>query len=366
MKTFHCTFCQSLVFFENSKCLNCQNTLAFSPDRMEMMALRPAEDGKWEVLDGSAESVQRQDETLRLCENYTAHSVCNWSISASASGSLCRSCSLTHTVPDLGVPGNLEAWAKLETAKRRLVYALLTLELPLKSRIEDPTGGLQFEFLRDSITASGDRARVLTGHDDGVITINVAEADDVYREAQRKSQNEPYRTLLGHFRHEIGHYYWDRLIAGSPRLEEFRGLFGDERADYQAALTVHYDRGPPPDWNQHHISAYASTHPWEDWAESWAHVMHMVDALETSYEVGLSASPPRPDEPRLSVPRRSPLERLRNFDQLLREWTSLTYILNNLTRGLGLADAYPFVLSAQVIDKLRFVTRTMYPLPGQP
>jgi hypothetical protein len=209
--------------------------------------------------------------------------------------------------------------------------------------------------LSDSVTLSGDPSRVLTGHDDGLITINVAEADDVYRETQRKHQREPYRTLLGHFRHEIGHYYWDRLIDHTDRLQRFRQLFGDEQRDYGVALKQHYEQGAPANWEESFISAYASTHPWEDWAESWAHVMHMVDALETAHEVGLSVRPSRRDEPSLSIPTKSSPARLVDFDQLIGEWQSLTYVLNNLTRGLGLADAYPFVLSAPVIEKLRFV-----------
>jgi hypothetical protein len=225
----------------------------------------------------------------------------------------------------------------------------------LHSKRQDARSGLEFQFLSDSIRANGDQSRVLTGHDNGLITINVAEADDVYRETQRQLHREPDRTLLGHFRHEIGHYYWDLLIAGSDRLEEFRQIFGDERADYQAALNHHYDQGPPENWADDFISAYATTHPWEDWAESWAHVMHMVDALDTAHFVGLSVKPSRADEPALSVPPEPTRAYVGDFDNLVKEWGTLTYVLNNLTRGLGLADAYPFVLSAPIVGKLRFV-----------
>ena len=203
--------------------------------------------------------------------------------------------------------------------------------------------------------------RVVTGHDNGLITINVAEADDVYREHQRTRQNEPYRTLLGHFRHESGHYYWDRLIQNGLRVEQFRNLFGDERVGYQQALQQHYTQGPVANWEQAFISAYASAHPWEDWAESWAHVLHMSDALETAQSMGLSVKPRRPDEPSIpKLPRRlAPGSGA--FDQMIDAWFSLTYVMNNLTRGLGLADSYPFVLSARVVDKLRFVFETMTP-----
>jgi hypothetical protein len=355
MKTFHCTACQALVFFENTKCLNCGRTLAFSPTRMVMVTLSPEDDGAWRPVQEAAPN----DEVYRLCANYTDHGVCNWAIRGDDADSLCRSCGLTHTIPDQGVSGNQQAWAKLETAKRRVIYSLLSLELPLLSKRQDAQRGLEFQFLSDSVTVNGDQSRVLTGHDNGVVTINVAEADDVYREGQRQRQHEPYRTLLGHFRHEIGHYYWDQLIANGDRLEPFRRLFGDEQLDYQNALKQHYEHGAPANWEEDFISAYATTHPWEDWAESWAHVMHMVDALETAHAIGLSVNPTRRDEPALSVPAKPPLARVEDFDSLVREWSALTYMLNNLTRGLGLADAYPFVLSAPVIEKLRFVCNSM-------
>jgi hypothetical protein len=355
VKTFHCTACQALIFFENSQCLNCGRALAFDVDKMSMVTLQTAGEGLWRQVSEQAPD----DAVYRLCANYTEHAVCNWAIRADKPETLCRSCGLTHTIPDLSNPANHEGWAKLETAKRRLLYAILSLKLPLASKVEDQTAGLEFNFLSDVVTPNGDQSRVLTGHDDGSITINVAEADDVYRESQRQHQREPYRTVLGHFRHEIGHFYWDRLIANSPRLDQFRELFGDERADYQQALKQHYEEGAPANWPDNFISAYATTHPWEDWAESWAHVMHIVDALETAQAVGLSVKPARRDEPALSIPAKPPQGRVDDFDQLIREWSSLTYVLNNLTRGLGLADAYPFVITTPVIEKLRFVCKAM-------
>jgi hypothetical protein len=355
MKTFHCTACQALVFFENTQCLTCGRALAYSPARMEMLALSAEDDGSWRpVGDGAA-----PDEAYRLCANYTDRGVCNWAIERDDPASLCQSCGLTHTIPDQTVMENQAAWIRLETAKRRLLYTILSLELPLLSKVQDAQRGLEFRFMSDTVGVNGDQSRVLTGHDNGVITINVAEADDVYREAQRLRQHEPYRTLLGHFRHEIGHYYWDQLIGNSSRLQEFRELFGDERLDYQRALKEHYEHGAPAHWEDRFISAYATTHPWEDWAESWAHVLHMVDALETAYAVGLSVRPERRDEPALSLPKKPSLARIEDFDSLVSEWSALTYVLNNLTRGLGLADAYPFVLSGPVMDKLRFVCASM-------
>jgi hypothetical protein len=331
-----------------------------------MLALEAAADDLWKSVESDAGDGDRAEPgTYRLCANYSAHGACNWALRHDDPALLCRSCSLTHTIPQLDAPGSLEAWGKLEAAKRRLLYTLMSLDLPLRSKRLDAARGLEFRFMSDSVGANGDQSRVLTGHDNGLITINVAESDDVYREQQRLVHREPYRTLLGHFRHEIGHYYWDLLIAGSDRIEGFRALFGDERADYQAAIQQHYDQGPPANWSDSYISAYATTHPWEDWAESWAHVMHMIDALETAHFVGLSITPTRPDEPELTVPPVPTRAQVGDFDTLIREWASLTYVLNNLTRGLGLADAYPFVLSPPIIDKLRFVCDTIVAAGGQ-
>jgi hypothetical protein len=278
--------------------------------------------------------------------------VCNWGLPADDPHALCESCRLTRVIPDLGVPGNKEAWYKLEVAKRRLVYTLLKLGCPVRNQTDDPERGLAFEFLAD--TPDPNDAPVLTGHANGVITLNIAEADDAERERRRIQLHEPYRTLLGHFRHESGHYYWDRLIAGTPQLDPFRGRFGDERADYAAALKAHYDNGPPTDWRDRFVSAYAAAHPWEDWAETWAHYLHMIDTLETAADCGLSLRPSRKDEPTLKavVPPDSPRA---SFDRLIDAWFPLTYALNNLNRGLGLPDGYPFVLSAPAVDKLRFV-----------
>jgi hypothetical protein len=194
---------------------------------------------------------------------------------------------------------------------------------------------------------------VLTGHDNGIITLNLAEADDAERERRRVQLHEPYRTLLGHFRHEIGHYYWDRLIRDSPHLEAFRALFGDETQDYGAALQAHYSAGEKPSWEQGYISAYATAHPWEDWAETWAHYLHMVDGLETAAACGLKLAPARADEPVMKAPPEEPA--LARFARLQRDWIALTYVMNNLNRSMGLNDAYPFVLSTPALAKLEFV-----------
>jgi hypothetical protein len=347
MKVFHCDHCGQLLFFENTHCVSCQHQVAFLPDLSLVGSLDPDGDQQWtSPLKAAA------GRKYRLCCNYADRQVCNWAIPADDPNPLCVSCRLTRIVPDTSDPENHRAWYRLEVAKRRLVFTLLELQLPVLNREEDPEGGLAFEFLAD---ANRGDAPVLTGHANGVITVNIAEADDAERERRRTAMHEPYRTLLGHMRHESGHYFWDRLIQGSPEIDRFRELFGDERADYAEALRRHYDQGPAPDWPMRLVSAYASVHPWEDWAETWAHYLHMVDTLETAAACGMSLRPVRSDEPALARVPASAASGQAPFDQLIDSWFPLTYALNNLNRGLGLSDAYPFVLPTEAVDKLRYV-----------
>lgn len=343
MKLFHCSSCEQLVYFENFLCVNCGSTLAYLPDRMEMVAVFSKPDGTWTEAKTFA--------AYRLCQNYDRENVCNWALPADDPEPFCQSCRLNRTIPDLTAPGNREAWARVELAKRRLVYTLLSLRLPVVPKTQDPDSGLAFDFLADD-PASG--MSVLTGHDEGLIVLNVAEADDAEREKRRQALREPYRTLVGHFRHEIGHYYWDRLIKDSPRLEAFRQLFGDESVSYDEALQAHYAQGAPANWRERFISSYATMHPWEDWAETWAHYLHMADTLDTAAACGLALRPRRADEPALE-----PKDGHATFDAMIADWFPLTHVLNNLNRGLGLPDGYPFVLSSPAIEKLRFVHETI-------
>lgn len=348
MKIFHCDHCQNLVFFENVECVNCQRKLAFLPDLRVMGSLEPAGDDLWHSPLPRANAAG-----YHLCAHYQENNVCNQVIPADQPDTLCSSCQLTRVIPDLSQPGNREAWYRMEAAKRRLLYTLFGLGLKLPNKNEDPEHGLAYEFRSD--VTGGDT--VLTGHNKGLITINIAEADDAEREKRRLALHEPYRTLIGHFRHEIGHYYWDRLIQDSPRINSFRERFGDEREDYQETLERYYREGAPGNWSARFISAYAAMHPWEDWAETWAHYLHMSDALETAAASGLSLRPRRADEPTLES--RPPQAAHESFDHMIERWFPLTYVLNNLNRGMGLADAYPFVLSAPAIEKLRFVHDTI-------
>ncbi len=356
LKTFHCTHCGQQVFYENVLCERCGSTLGFIEDAGhdaaggidDLSAFQPAGDGTWQRL--PADSAGRR---YKQCHNYAVEQVCNRMIPADDPQALCPSCRLTTVIPSLALPQNRHYWYKLERAKRRMLYTLRQLDLPVVSRHDDPARGLAFEFLE---TLDGGPI-VHTGHCDGLITINVAEADDAHRASTRVQMEERYRTLLGHFRHEIGHYYFMRLMEDGPLIDECRALFGDDRIDYQAALQRHYDDGPPEDWQASCISAYATMHPYEDWAETWAHYMHMVDTLETAAACGMALTPDDPAEPAMPA---GPLDPdTRSFRDMIARWFPLTYALNSLNRSMGTRDSYPFTLNQPVLDKLRFVHRAI-------
>ncbi len=263
----------------------------------------------------------------------------------------CLACRLNHTIPDLTVGRNRERWFRMEQAKRRALYTLLHLKLPLAGAPGENRPALQFRFLADTPGSPP----VLTGHHHGLLSVNITEADDAEREKQRVNLHEPYRTLLGHFRHELGHFYWELLIAGTGRLEKFRQLFGDESCDYNRALKAYYEQGPPADWQVRHLSAYASAHPWEDWAETWAHYQHIVDTIEMAASFGISLAPRQPAAQAMVADARKLSDTDPGFDRMFQNWLPLTYALNSLNRGMGLPDLYPFVLAAPAKEKLRFI-----------
>ncbi len=360
MKIFHCDHCGHLLFFENVQCVKCAAPLAFLPDLMVVASLDPAPEAGLFTT-----PIPRAEGTLyRLCANYKEHNTCNFAVAADDPHPLCLSCRLTRIIPDLSKPGHQQAWYKLEVAKRRLVYSLVGLALPVENKDAEPDRGLTFEFLADPEDPTA--PKVMTGHSDGVIVLSLAEADDAEREKRRVSLGEPYRTLLGHLRHEVGHYYWDRLVRDDePRLTAFRAMFGDERQDYGESLARHYKNGPPAEWPSQFVSPYAASHPWEDWAETWAHYLHMADALETAAACGLALRPRRKDDPALKAAP-DPVHDATPFDKLMASWYPLTYVLNNLNRGLGLPDGYPFVLPTPAVEKLRFVHETIAAaIPGE-
>lgn len=346
MKLFQCSRCSQRVFFDNLRCESCGASLGFSPVERAMVSFEAAAAGVagWTRLGAEGPA-------LRPCSNYAVEAVCNWMVEADDPVALCISCRTTRVIPALGKPENRLYWSYLEQAKRRLFYTLLALKLPVPNRDVDPVNGLSFQFLEDI----GPQQRVMTGHDNGVITLNIAEADDASREHMKAAMHEGYRTLVGHCRHESGHYFWDRLVKDTAWLEEYRKLFGDERADYEQALARHYAQ-PMTDWPSHFISAYASSHPWEDWAECWAHYLHMVDGLETAAAWGLRLDHATPTGPPLQAVAVDPDAGFVG-PSVIEQWLPVSQFSNAMNRSLGLHDSYPFVVRAPVVSKLDLVHR---------
>lgn len=351
MKNFECQHCGQLLYFENVRCERCGHMLGYLPDRTTISAVVEAESDLWRPL-------AAPEHLYRFCQN-AQNDACNWMVPAASDETHCVSCRLNRTIPNLGEVDYLRRWQLLEAAKRRLVYSLLRLELPVPNTRDNADHGLAFDFLADP-PGSDEGQRILTGHAEGLITINIMEADDAAREHMRAAMGEPYRTLLGHFRHETGHYYWDLLVRRSAALPEFRALFGDERADYAAALKRHYARGPNDDWRDAYVSSYASTHPWEDFAETWAHYLHIIDTLETAHAFGLSVAP-RAGRDDLSVEIDRDPYRIAGFDELIGQWLPIIFAVNSLNRSMGQPDLYPFLLAPPAIEKLRFVHRLIRP-----
>jgi hypothetical protein len=318
MRSFCCQKCGQLVFFENTECLNCGTPLGFATNQGEVVPL--------------------QQTGYRRCIN-AALAGCNWLVADDDPVDLCESCRLTRTRPHDSDVSAAGAFMAAEAAKRRLIFQLRELALPIVSRAENSDGGLAFDLL------SSQYEPVCTGHEDGVITLDLSESDDSHRERVRRELGEPYRTVLGHLRHEIGHYYWPLLVDQQGHTEPFRALFGDERADYAQALVEHYQQGPGAVWDDAHVSGYAMTHPSEDWAETFAHYLHILDTLQTANAFGIKVSAPAPPMPAGTGA----------FAAILDEWLPLSYGLNAVNRSMGKADLYPFVLSPAVVEKLGFV-----------
>jgi hypothetical protein len=327
------------------RCEHCGHALGYLPDRAAISALEPLENDTWKAL-------AVPEKPYKSCQNYR-HGVCNWMVPAEDKAGYCAACRHNHVIPDLSIEGNNFLWARIEAAKHRLFYTLLRLRLPLENRADDPNHGLAFDFLADP--AQSHAQNVMTGHAKGLITLALREADDAVREKVRGEMGEPYRTLLGHFRHEIGHYFWDRLIGGNEkRLAEFRASFGDERTDYNAALLRHYSEGAPAGWRNEFVSVYATTHPWEDFAETWAHYLHIVDTLETARSFGIRINP-RTAHGELSVVVDFDSHNAVSMNQLIDAWLPIAFAVNSLNRSMGQPDLYPFVLAPRTIVKLAFV-----------
>jgi hypothetical protein len=326
MRDFVCPNCGKRLAFENSVCLSCGNAVGFDLGEREFALVGP---------DGATVEAPGR----RICANLHV-AVCNWLVAADSSSRLCRSCRLTRTRPADDDEAGLPEFAKAEAAKRRLVMELSELGLPIIGRDEDPVAGLCFDLLSSAHTT------VMTGHEDGLITLDLAESDDVHREELRISMDEPYRTLLGHFRHEIGHYYFSVLADHSPARAEADAMFGDADADYQEALDRHYSAGPPADWRQRYISSYATMHPAEDWAETFAHYLHIRDTIDTSAAFGFAPAGTALDKT---------LAGDTGFDRITELWLPLSWALNMINRSMGHSDLYPFVLPAAVLAKMRLI-----------
>ncbi len=345
MKLFECQNCGQLVYFENTQCERCGFALGYLPDAAIMTALRPEGGGVYAVLSEPSHRVI-------YCANFQ-HGACNW-LTAAGSDALCRACELNRTIPDFTQPENLRRWQRIEIAKHRLVYSLMRLGLPIESKAEAPETGLAFDFLAPPPGEDG-QGEILTGHDNGEITLNVGEADDAVRAKIRQKMHEPYRTLLGHFRHEIAHYYWRLLVQDTKCYALFRENFGDETRDYNNALQAYYANGASGDWRMHHISAYASSHPHEDWAETFAHYLHMIDTLETAYAFGLRIRPRAGQDGNLTASVSFDAYNQVNFDSILEAWLPVTFAVNSVNRSMGIDDLYPFVISREATEKLKAV-----------
>ncbi|MGD9647628.1 MAG: putative zinc-binding metallopeptidase [Pirellulales bacterium] len=339
MKTYRCT-CGQTLFYENSLCLSCGSELGFCPTCRNIVALQPTGDGQFRCGNDKCGA------TLAKCANYVEHNVCNRCVAVPSSEPLCDCCRFNDTIPDLTVPGNKEKWYRLEMAKRRLFYGLAELGLPYGTEADGIEPPLRFDFKADVIPQYlfwrpvGKGERVYTGHAAGRITINVREVDDVEREKLRVDLGEAQRTLIGHFRHEIGHFYWDVLVKGR-REAECIAVFGDHNnPTYSEALETYYKNGPAPNWAQNYISGYATMHPWEDFAETWAAYLDMANVLETAEHAGFGGAT------RIVYG---------DIDPMIERYQELGIALNEFNRGMGLLDVVPEVFVPAVVDKLRFI-----------
>ena len=329
MRDFTCPNCGQRLAFENSLCLSCGSALGFGSKTLD-----------FEILDADGTS-SGSGQVAKMCGN-VGRIGCNWLAATDEPSGLCFSCRLTRTVPARTDTEATVEFAEAETAKRRLLVGLLELHLPIIGRDADPERGLCFDLL------SSARTQVMTGHDDGVITLDLAESNDVHREQLRVSMGEPYRTLLGHFRHEIGHYYYMVLAESGPVRAEFENLFGDPDLDYQKALDRHYSQGAPAGWETNYVSSYATMHPAEDWAETFAHYLHIRDTIDTAAAFGFAPSG-------AALDRRMPGDA--GFDRIIELWLPLSWSLNMINRSMGHRDLYPFVLAGPMLDKMRLVHR---------
>ncbi|WP_031425338.1 putative zinc-binding metallopeptidase [Flavimarina sp. Hel_I_48] len=351
MKLFQCTCCKNAVFFENSQCIHCENALAYLPQAQKMIT----------ASNGSFEYPKDSDAQYVYCVNHE-HQACNWLVKKEEENigkKFCVACQLNHTIPNLTKKKNLRQWRKIEGAKHRLIYSLQRFNLPLNINKNGEDLALSFDFLAPQ-KIKGEIKPVMTGHLHGLITINIKEANAVHRESMKEQMKERYRTVLGHFRHEVGHFYWEVLIRGnSDNNEAFTTLFGDANQDYGEALQEYYKNGAAKNWRETYISKYASSHPWEDWAETWAHYMHIIDTLETAYSFGIKTRPKVGKNAQMDTEIDFDPYLEQDFSKIINRYIKLTFALNSLNRSMGQPDLYAFVLTAMDIEKLKFVHKVI-------
>ena len=346
MKIFQCGHCDHALYFENYTCENCGHSSGFRDEDRKMLTFNSIENAP---LISDREKIE-----YKYCKN-KAYGACNWLIEKDSPEAFCNACQLNRTIPDLSDSENFEKWRHLEIAKHRLVYQLQKIGLPLASKMDDGNG-LCFDFVEKK-----NNPDLMTGHAHGVITVLLREADSVQREQMRKQFLEPYRTLIGHLRHEVGHYFWDRLVVTNPQvLKQFRAIFGNEELNYADALQSYYKTGTPDNWQESYITKYATSHPWEDWAETWAHYLHIMDMLETAYFFGIDMKP-------IGIKKRMKAKVTfdpyfeEDFDLIINVCVPLSFAVNSINRSMGLPDVYPFVITPKVVDKMKFIHQLLLP-----
>jgi hypothetical protein len=356
MQTYRCK-CGNRLYFDNSICLVCQREVGWCEGCGRLTALEAVTVNNGTTTGEYHCSYADCGKVVRKCHNYVVENVCNrcylvdnvppaGQVDAGGGGvpsnQLCNACVLTETIPDLSIAGNHEKWARLEAAKRRLLYTLDRLGLPYANAMPK----LSFDFKADiqrpnnEWRNAGATEIVYTGHADGKITINLREADDATREALRVKFHEAHRTLIGHFHHEIGHYYWQMLVQRRREAECIK-VFGDHIAPpYQDAMAAYYQNGPRAGWQSSFISAYASSHPWEDFAETFALYLDMVSVLDTATHLFKSV--------RANY-------RARSVATLVERFGEVGVLVNEFNRTVGLLDLVPDVVVPPVAAKLEFI-----------
>ena len=345
MKVFQCGHCDYPLFFENNHCENCGHLSGFRDRDRKMLTFDPL---------GSSLMSDREKIEYKYCKN-KEYEVCNWLLEKADNHDFCPACQLNRTIPDLSDKENFPKWKNLEVAKHRLIYQLQKIGLDLPSKMVDPEG-LCFDFISKKNDAS-----IMTGHANGVITILLREADSVLREQIRTQLQEPYRTLIGHLRHEVGHYFWDRLVFNKKDvLKEFRDIFGNEEVGYADALQAYYKQGAPANWRESHISKYATSHPWEDWAETWAHYLHIMDMVETAHFFRLRVNPAKISKNMKIASSFDPYSK-KDFEAIVNTCVPLSFAVNSMNRAMGIPDVYPFVITPAVVKKMAFIHELLRP-----